>query len=76
MAGTFHVVNEELMRWKRRQMQIEETLKRLQREEERLNRELAETERQLAYYTSLTGDMKRELGPPNLASMLNAFRKS
>ena len=76
MAGPLHLLDEELLRWKRRQMQIEESLKRLQREEERLNRELVETQKHLAYYNSLTSDMKRELEPPNLASMLNAFKKA
>ena len=76
MASSFNLINEELTRWRRRQMQIEDSLKRIQSEEERLSRELAETEKQLAYYNSLTSDMKRELEPPNLASMLNAFKKA
>ena len=76
MASSINLVSEELMRWRRRQLQIEESLKRIQREEQRLMRELTETDKQLAYYSSLTSDMKRELDPPSLASMLNAFKRT
>jgi len=76
MAHSFPLINEELVRWKRRQEEVEQLLRQLNEEEERLVRELAKAERQVSYYNSLTGDMKRELEPPGLASMLNAFRKA
>jgi predicted nucleic acid-binding Zn-ribbon protein len=70
------MLGEELMRWRRRQQHLEESLRRLSEEEERLTRELVKAEKQLAYYSSLTSDMKRELEPPNLASMMKSFRKT
>jgi len=76
MAESTHMVSEELVRWKRRQRQLEENLRRLSEEEERLTHELVKAERQLAYYSSLTSDMKREFEPPSLASMMKSFRKA
>jgi len=76
MSHSSSVISEELGRWRRRQTQIESVLRHLADEEDRLTRELAKAQRQLAYYNSLTSDMKRELEPPGLASMLNAFRKA
>ena len=48
MAESTHMVSEELVRWKRRQRQLEENLRRLSEEEERLTHELVKAERQLA----------------------------
>ncbi len=76
MAHSTSIITEELTRWRHRQEQIEKILKELNEEEERLSRELAKAEKQLAYYNSLTSDMKRELEPPGLASMLKSFRKA
>jgi len=76
MASSAALINDELVRWHRRQEQIEEVLKRLSDEEERLSRELSKAERQLAYYSSLASDMKREYEPPGLASMLKSFRRA
>jgi len=76
MAESTLMLSEELVRWRRRQQHLEESLRRLSEEEERLTRELVKAEKQLAYYSSLTSDMKRELEPPSLASMLKSFRKS
>ena len=76
MAESQHMISQELGRWRRRQAQIEGAIRRLTEEEERLNRELSETEKQLDYYNSLTSDMKRELEPTGLASMMNSFRRA
>lgn len=76
MAGSAAMINDELARWHRRQGQIEKVLRELSDEEERLTRELYKAERQLAYYNSLTSDMKREYDPPGLASMLKSFRRA
>ncbi len=76
MPESFHMISEELVRWKRRQAQLEENLRRLSEEEERLTHELVKAEKQLSYYSSLTSDMKRELEPPSLASMMKSFRKA
>jgi len=76
MAESTLMLSEEVMRWRRRQQHLEESLKQLSEEEERLTRELAKAEKQLTYYSSLTSDMKRELEPPSLASMLKSFRKA
>jgi len=76
MAESNMMLSEEVMRWRRRQQHLEESLGRLSEEEERLTRELVKAEKQLAYYSSLTSDMKRELEPPSLASMLKSFRKA
>jgi len=70
------MLSEELVRWRRRQQHLEDTLRRLSEEEERLTRELVKAEKQLAYYNSLTSEMKREFEPPGLASMLKSFRKA
>jgi predicted nucleic acid-binding Zn-ribbon protein len=76
MAESTLMLSEEVMRWRRRQQHLEESLKQLSEEEERLTRELAKAEKQLTYYSSLTSDMKRELEPSSLASMLKSFRKA
>jgi len=76
MAGSTLMLSEELVRWRRRQQHLEDTLRRLSEEEERLTRELVKAEKQLAYYNSLTSEMKREFEPPGLASMLKSFRKA
>jgi len=76
MAESSMMLSEELVRWRRRQQHLEETLRQLSEEEERLTRELVKAEKQLSYYNSLTSDMKRELEPPSLASMLKSFRKA
>ena len=76
MAESTLMLSEEVVRWRRRQQHLEESLKRLSEEEERLTRELAKAEKQLTYYSSLTSDMKRELEPPGLASMLKSFRRA
>ena len=76
MAQSNLMLSEELVRWRRRQQHLEESLRQLSEEEERLTRELVKAEKQLAYYSSLTSDMKRELEPPSLASMLKSFRKA
>ncbi len=76
MTESFHMISEELVRWKRRQRQLEENLRRLSEEEERMTHELVKAEKQLAYYSSLTGDMKREFEPPSLASLMKSFRRA
>lgn len=76
MAESTQMFSEELVRWRRRQQHLEESLRRLSEEEERLTRELVKAEKQLTYYSSLTSDMKRELEPPSLTSMLKSFRKA
>lgn len=44
-------------------------------ERKRLAEELEKVDQQIAYYESLTRDMKRELGRPGLSSLLSSLRK-
>jgi len=66
----------EFERWRQRERQILEALKKVDEERGRLSEELSKIEQQVVYYDSLTRDMKRELGPPGLSSLLSSFRKS
>ena len=74
-AGGLRAVQDELDRWRDRQGELEEELQRVKEEEKELLEELAKVDEQVAYYESLTKDMKKELEPPKLAGLLSSLKK-
>lgn len=68
-------VQKEVVRWRQREQRLLDALKGVDDERQRLAAELTKVEQQVAYYDSLTRDMKRELGRPGLSSLLSSFRR-
>lgn len=65
----------ELEHWHTREQQLLDALRDLDEEGARLEAELERVGRQVAYYESLARDMKRELGPPKLSTLLTSFAR-
>ncbi|MFA5895344.1 MAG: hypothetical protein WC985_00360 [Thermoplasmata archaeon] len=76
MPDPIETVQKEFERWRGRERLLQEALSQVEEESRRLTEELAKVEQQIVYYESLTRDMKRELGPSGLSSLLSSFRKS
>jgi len=66
---------EDLNRWSRRERQLLDALEDLDEQEARLRGELEQVDRQIAYYESLARDMKRELEPVKLSTLLTSFAR-
>ena len=66
---------EDLNRWSRRERQLLDALEDLDEQETRLRGELEQVDRQIAYYESLARDMKRELEPVKLSTLLTSFAR-
>lgn len=67
---------EDYRRWMQRKQELERALAELDREESLLLEELDRVEDQLAYYESLTREMKRTLDPPNLSRLLRSLSRA
>jgi chromosome segregation ATPase len=66
----------EIERWRQRERRLIEALQSVEDERHRLDDELLKVEQQVAYYDSLTREMKRELGRPGLSSLLSSLRRA
>ncbi len=66
----------EFERWRGRERRLLDALAQVDEESRRLSEELVKVEQQISYYDSLARDMKRELAPSGLSSLLSSFRKS
>jgi len=66
----------EIERWRQRERRLIEALRNVDDERRRLDDELLKVEQQVAYYDSLTREMKRELGRPGLSSLLSSLRRA
>ncbi len=66
----------EIERWRQRERRLVEALQSVDDERRRLDDELLKVEQQVAYYDSLTREMKRELGRPGLSSLLSSLRRA
>ena len=66
----------EVERWRQRERRLIEALRSVDDERRRLDDELVKVEQQVAYYDSLTREMKRELGRPGLSSLLSSLRRA
>jgi predicted nucleic acid-binding Zn-ribbon protein len=66
----------EIERWRQRERRLLDALEQVDEERERLETERVKVEQQVAYYDSLTREMKRELGRPGLSSLLSSLRRS
>lgn len=76
MPDATPAAQKEYDRYRMRERRLHEALAQVDEEAKRLTAELAKVEQQIVYYESLTRDMKRELGPSGLSSLLSSFRKS
>lgn len=64
----------ELERWRARMREVEASLRDVEEEESRLLAELAAVDAQAGYYDSLAGDMKKDVQPPTLSSLIRSLR--
>jgi hypothetical protein len=76
MPAGLDATRREVERWHQRERRILDTLKSVEEERRRLDEELLKVQQQVAYYDSLTRDMKRELGGPGLSNLLSSLRHS
>lgn len=65
----------EVERWRQQERRLLNALRAVDEERRRLSEELVKVEQQVAYYDSLTREMKRELGRPGLSSLLSSLRR-
>lgn len=75
MTDLLETISKEFEQWRGRERRIVDALTQVQEERRRVTEELGKIEQQIAYYASLTKDMKRELGRPGLSSLLSSLRK-
>ncbi|HYY47124.1 MAG TPA: hypothetical protein VFA17_00390 [Thermoplasmata archaeon] len=75
MPGPAHPIQREVERWRQRERRILDALQSVEDERRRLDEELLKVEQQVAYYDSLTREMKRELGRPGLSGLLSSLRR-
>lgn len=76
MSKALQAVEREVERWRQRERRILDALQTVDDERHRLDEELLKVDQQVSYYDSLTREMKRELGPPGLSSLLSSLRRS
>ena len=69
-------IQQEFERWRGRERRLLEALAQVDEESRRLTDELLKVEQQIAYYDSLTRDMKREFGRPSLSGLLSSLRRT
>jgi hypothetical protein len=69
------MTEKEVERWRLRERRILEALESVDDERRRLDEELVKVEQQIAYYDSLTREMKRELGRPGLSGLLSSLHR-
>ncbi len=60
----------------RRRKNLHHTIEDLDDEEALLLGEMAQVDGQVAYYTSLTRDMKKALDPPDLRKLLRSWKRA
>ncbi|TLZ43927.1 MAG: hypothetical protein E6K19_06115 [Methanobacteriota archaeon] len=68
-------LEQERERWRQRERRILDALQAVDDERQRLDEELLKVEQQIAYYDSLTREMKRELGRPGLSGLLSSLHR-
>jgi chromosome segregation ATPase len=76
MPAALHATEREVGRWRQRERRLLDALRTVDEERRRLDEELLKVEQQVAYYDSLTREMKRELGKPGLSSLLSSLRRA
>ncbi len=76
MTGAIDTAQKEYERWRGRERRLLEALDQVEDERRRLDEELVRVQQQVAYYDSLTRDMKKELGRPGLSNLLSSLRKT
>ncbi len=76
MTGAIDTAQKEYERWRGRERRLLEALNQVEDERRRLDEELVRVQQQVAYYDSLTRDMKKELGRPGLSNLLSSLRKT
>lgn len=73
MTALMESAQREFERWRLREREIVDTLRDLDEEENRLLGEIAKVDQQVTYYEDLARDMKREMGPAKLSSLLTSI---
>lgn len=73
MEKDHYFMLQERDKWQARKRDIEDKIVELDEEEKRLRGELGKMMEQVEYYNSLTKDMKRELQPSSVSSMLKTI---
>ncbi len=76
MRNPLEATETEHSRWRQRERRLVEALREIGEERSRLEEERSRVEQQVAYYDSLTRDMKREYRRPALSDLLSSFRRS
>ncbi|MCJ2520888.1 MAG: hypothetical protein LN412_08125 [Candidatus Thermoplasmatota archaeon] len=67
---------EERRKWLGLKRKLESDMEGLERQESFLMQELDSIDDQVAYYGSLTREMKKTLDPPRLSHLLRSWRKA
>jgi chromosome segregation ATPase len=75
MPRSRQATEEEVERWRQQERRLLSALRAVDEERRRLAEELLKVDQQVAYYDSLTREMKRELGRPGLSSLLSSLRR-
>ncbi len=65
----------DLRKWLNLKHELERSLQAIEKEESYVMEELDKVEEQVAYYGSLTKDMKKTLDPPKLSRLLQSWRR-
>jgi len=73
MTDGLETTQVEFERWRLRERRLLDTIHDLDEEEARLLGEIAKVDQQVTYYEGLARDMKRELEPPKLSTLLTSF---
>ncbi len=76
MTSAIDTAQKEFERWRGRERRLLDALDQVEDERRRLDEELVRVQQQVAYYDSLTRDMKKELGRPGLSNLLSSLRKT
>ena len=64
---------EECERWKKEEIKLQEYLKQLVEDEERVLQEIEKVRQQVVYYKALTKDMKKEIKPPTISNLMESL---
>jgi hypothetical protein len=76
MPNLLETAAKEHGRWRMRERRLLDAIQELDEARRRTEAELSKVDLQIAYYDSLTRDMKREFGRPSLSGLLSSLRRT
>ncbi|HKZ99744.1 MAG TPA: hypothetical protein VJ326_09180 [Thermoplasmata archaeon] len=76
MPNLLETATKEHGRWRMRERRLLDAIQELDEARRRTEAELSKVDLQIAYYDSLTRDMKREFGRPSLSGLLSSLRRT